>query len=381
VKGAQLAPRVQLRLPDQLAGEGMVLLTASAAGEDAQESDELQGSFFTHYLISGLLGAADGNGDGRVALHEAYEYVYQHTVLASSRTLVGTQHPTFRYDLRGKGDVPLTAVLSDERRALVRLPAGRDYLFVRDAPGGAVVAEVSARDARRELSLPAGRYFIRARADDHMLEGTVELHAGGRGLLSHDRLRRIAYDRLVRKGGSGRRLAHGPEAGIVWRTGLLEGQTSPASCAGLFVGYPLAARHLTILPRLSWCYEETEPVLPLQSSSIEERALSVRLGHAWDLPSVTVDLGVLAGVSWFRQRFAPGQRTTPARNSAGFTVGPGLALRADLPRGFGIGVDAVAHTYFLRVLTADPLPESFDHDEELRTRFALRASLGVSKFW
>ena len=42
-----------------LAGEGVVFLTSSSANEDAHESDTLKGSFFTHYLVSGMLGAAD----------------------------------------------------------------------------------------------------------------------------------------------------------------------------------------------------------------------------------------------------------------------------------------------------------------------------------
>jgi Caspase domain len=51
VKGGHPAPAV--RLDEPLLGEGLVFLTSSAAGEDAQESDEIGGSFFTHFLVSG----------------------------------------------------------------------------------------------------------------------------------------------------------------------------------------------------------------------------------------------------------------------------------------------------------------------------------------
>ena len=61
-------------------------LAATAASEDAQESDELRGSFFTHYLVSGLLGAADEDGDGAVTLAEAYDHAYAATLRATSRT-------------------------------------------------------------------------------------------------------------------------------------------------------------------------------------------------------------------------------------------------------------------------------------------------------
>ncbi|MBP9113540.1 MAG: caspase family protein, partial [Polyangiaceae bacterium] len=76
--GKQVAP-FALRVDDRLAGQGVVFLTSAAANEDAQESDALGGSFFTHALTSGLLGAADANGDGLVVLDEAYRYAYEST--------------------------------------------------------------------------------------------------------------------------------------------------------------------------------------------------------------------------------------------------------------------------------------------------------------
>lgn len=60
-----------------------------------------------NYLISGSLGGADLNGGGLVVLSEAYDNT-DNTLRASSRTLAGTQHATFRYALKGKGDVVLT---------------------------------------------------------------------------------------------------------------------------------------------------------------------------------------------------------------------------------------------------------------------------------
>ena len=57
-----------------------------SAGEDAQESDDIKGSFFTHHLVSALRGAADEDMDGRVVLEEAYRYTYNETLRASNRT-------------------------------------------------------------------------------------------------------------------------------------------------------------------------------------------------------------------------------------------------------------------------------------------------------
>ncbi len=53
VKGGHAAPPITISLDERLHGEGTVFLTASSANEDAQESDEIKGSFFTHYLVSG----------------------------------------------------------------------------------------------------------------------------------------------------------------------------------------------------------------------------------------------------------------------------------------------------------------------------------------
>ena len=93
---------------DQLPGSGLAYLTASSADEDAQESDEIQGSFFTQALVTALLGAADENADGAVSLDEAYRYAYDATLRATSSTESGLQHPTFRYDLRGQGGLVLS---------------------------------------------------------------------------------------------------------------------------------------------------------------------------------------------------------------------------------------------------------------------------------
>ncbi|HWN67838.1 MAG TPA: caspase family protein, partial [Haliangium sp.] len=220
VKGGRRAPPLSISLEDQLAGEGTVFLTASSANEDAQESDQVKGSFFTHYLVSGLIGAADQNQDGRVVLEEAYRYAYEHTLRASSRTLAGTQHPTFKYDMRGQGQVVLTRVMSGQHRALVHLPAGRSYLLLRDGPEGPVVAEVGARDQVRRISVAAGRYFVRGRASSYLLEGIVHLSGGAERTIGDELLDRIEYARFVRKGAAELRAVHGPQAGLRGRSAL-----------------------------------------------------------------------------------------------------------------------------------------------------------------
>ena len=58
----------------EVAAEGEAWLTASAADELAQESDQLRGGFFTHYLISGMRGAADDDGRARRGDHVRHRH-------------------------------------------------------------------------------------------------------------------------------------------------------------------------------------------------------------------------------------------------------------------------------------------------------------------
>jgi uncharacterized caspase-like protein len=59
---------------------GHAILTSSSEDEVSQESDRIGGSYFTHNLVSGLRGAADLSGDGRVTLNEAYQFAFNETL-------------------------------------------------------------------------------------------------------------------------------------------------------------------------------------------------------------------------------------------------------------------------------------------------------------
>ena len=153
-KGARRAPGF-LEATAEVDASGEVLIASSAADELSQESDEVGGSYFTHYLLSGLRGAADASGDGTVTLDEAYRYVYHRTVAHTAATRAGTQHPGYDYDLSGSGDVVLTtlgargATLSfDERQS------GRFLIF--DEDDDRFVAEVQVTPGRPWRRAPGG---------------------------------------------------------------------------------------------------------------------------------------------------------------------------------------------------------------------------------
>lgn len=367
VKGGRPAPPVPIALNQRIAGEGAVFLSSSAADEDSQESDELRGSFFTHYLISGLLGPADTDGDAAVTLEEAYRYAYDSTLKASSRTLAGLQHPTFRYELRGHGGLVLST-LAHQGRSLVQLPAGRGYLLMQRDADGPVVAEVGAGDRVRRLSLRPDRYFVRGRGPDFLVEGTVTVAPGTTLTLDDRGFRRIEYARLVRKGDAHLHVAHGPQAGYVFHTAL---SNSQSLCQGAFAAYPFEFRELSIAPGVDYCRAGfTNTSL---SAAVYELGVGVRASHAWDLPFLTVDLGANAGAAILRQTFMT-QGQAPDRSSAAFTLGAGLTLMRDLWQGFYVLGRADAQSYFYRQLQASG-------DMPVKPASGARISMGLGKRW
>ena len=136
---------------------GHAFLTSSSATEAAQESDRLQGSYFTHALVSGLRGAADASGDGKVTLNEAYQYAFDETLARTATTQGGAQHPTYDIQMAGSGDVVMTD-LRETRAAIVIGPELDGRFFVRDA-SGRLVAELGKPKGRTaELGVEPGAY-------------------------------------------------------------------------------------------------------------------------------------------------------------------------------------------------------------------------------
>jgi hypothetical protein len=58
---------------DSISAEGYAFLISSSATEASRESDSTANSYFTHSLVTGLRGAADTVGDGRVTLNKENE--------------------------------------------------------------------------------------------------------------------------------------------------------------------------------------------------------------------------------------------------------------------------------------------------------------------
>lgn len=155
---------------------GYAFLTASSADEAAQESDRISAGFFTHYLVSGLRGAADRSGDHRVTLAEAYQFAYDET-LHRTQTAPQAQHPAYDINLTGAGDLVLTDLRStDASLVLADALAGRVY--VRDGSGRLVVELDKRRSQTVRLGLSAGAYHVTVEDADRHLATKLELERG-----------------------------------------------------------------------------------------------------------------------------------------------------------------------------------------------------------
>jgi hypothetical protein len=180
---------------------GDAVLTSSSASEAAQESDRLGGSFFTHYLVSGLRGAADINCDKRVTLAEAYQYAFNETLARTESTQTGPQHPNYDFQLAGSGDLTLTDLRSSTTAVLELGPEVSGRLFIRDKDGH-LVAEVN-KPANQPMiiGLEPGSYRVTLETPAEYRRGTVEIGSGKHTRLNVAELDVIEAERTTARGG------------------------------------------------------------------------------------------------------------------------------------------------------------------------------------
>lgn len=198
-KGGTLAPGFVLDVADRLDSTGTVIITSSNDDEASQESNEIGGSYFTHFLASALSGTADEDEDGRVSLAEAYRYVYHETVFRTSTTRGGAQHPMYQWDLSGSGDIVLTEL--ERAGSTLVFPASSPGTYaVFDVDRRMFVAEVEVAGTERRLSVRPGRYQVQKRLPTWLAVADLSLPAHGSTTLGPERFRRGEYEDDVAKG-------------------------------------------------------------------------------------------------------------------------------------------------------------------------------------
>jgi hypothetical protein len=234
---------------------------------------------------------------------------------------------------------------------------------------GPVVAEIADTARARRLSVRAGHYFVRGRTNDRLLEGEIDAPGGSSTDVSDDRLHAVEYARLVRKGEGGRTFVHGPEAAYFFQTPL---KNATDLCEGGFAGYAAHFEHASVGARLAACRSGF--------AAAGFRAFSDQLGgelraaHTWDLPVVSVDLGLALGGWILRQTFDTAGVAPSTVTPAG-SLALDLGAHVDLVRGFALFSDSALLSYVYAQR------EEITGSTSLGPYFAFRQAFGVSKIW
>lgn len=177
---------------------GSALIASSSGLEDAHESEALGGSFFTHHFNAGLRGAADENGDARVTLLEAFEYAKALTIRDTALVASTPQHPSYRMNLQGRQDLPLTNL--DRGESWMALEQAEGPLQVVHLQSGIVLAELPSGKQATRVALPPGRYLVRRRAAAQTYAKEYRVNAGAITRVAEAELELAGEERLAVKG-------------------------------------------------------------------------------------------------------------------------------------------------------------------------------------
>lgn len=343
VKGGRRAPGFDVTFTGAGSSEGLAILTSSASGEDSQESDSLQASFFTHYFTSALLGAADADRNGEVTLSEAFAYTRERTLKATAVTSAGPQHPTFENQLKGRDELVLSRPGQLGRKQGQLLLAEPGWYVVSRPDDGAVIAEVLGDAPGASLTLEAGRYRVVRREPASLQSGDIDVPAGARATLTALQLQRMPYARVVRKGGTDRVSAWSVFAAAGARGALTGLGLSLGAEAGTRVELPAVALELRLSFGRSGASNERLGI------TTDELQGTVSVWKAIDVGAVTLALGTAAGGAVLWQRFEQKKPSdADPRLTGAFVVAP-LAM-VQLPVGpLHLRVDGGPVIYVMKV--------------------------------
>jgi hypothetical protein len=174
--------------------QGHAYLTSSSADEAAQESDRIGGSFFTHFLVTGLRGAADFDGDRQVTLNEAYRFAFDETLARTETTAGGPQHAAYDIQLAGTGDL----VITDLRKTSAKLEIAGDVagrIYVRDRRGNLAAELFKPKDADAvTLALEPGNYSVTIDDGRHLHRADVEVRSNKTATLEFEALQGVPIE-------------------------------------------------------------------------------------------------------------------------------------------------------------------------------------------
>lgn len=326
-KGGTLGPGYRVSI-QKLPLRGTVVLSSSGPSEPSQEWASLEGSLFTHNLLTGLRGDADADDNGSVTLSEAYAYAYRRTVRDA---VARAQHPAFDVELSGTGELVLSNPIA--AKSAVVFPAGLEGHYVlASQPRPDVVAEVDKHKGRAvRLAVPPGHYVLRKRMSDTTGVMTLFLPYGGNVTVDESRMVLRSFAEVALKGGYvelrpwavellgdvGTRPF--PSSWGRWRTGLALRRTEGRFWARVGLTFGMMG------------YRGQAMSIDEDSSELELSA-----GFRWLLTPVIPYVGLSVGLEGFEQRFTRddeariqallGTGPIPSATTLGVSVGPVVGL-------------------------------------------------------
>ncbi|WP_394850424.1 caspase family protein [Pendulispora brunnea] len=325
-KGGVLEPAFVVNVDEMRSASGAVWIHASSDGEAAQESDALGGAVFTHYWATGLNGAADANGDGRVTLSESFAFAYDQTVFRTANSSRIPQRPSLALDLRESAPLVLTRTSATNARLV--LPREGNVSYVVYAVGSrTVLSEAWGQDDRAiSLALPAGRYIVHRRASGRAGAAELLLAAGETRDLRDPDFRPFTEESLAAKGGTLRFHAH--EVGVGY--GVAVGHLAPFG-HGPIVQYAYRGDEWTWSAHVGLVFSSRDAERATETSRRWEAG--VALEREWRTGSASFRLGGGPVVSYYDRTLQRPDADLLARGGYSAeisqqTVAPGVELHA-----------------------------------------------------
>jgi hypothetical protein len=286
--------------------------------EFSQEHPVVGNSFFTHFLIEGLKGAADVDGNGVVSVREAYDYVYSRTLTETE----GNQHPQFEGRIVGVFPLSVSTKLKSRlaTELLLRIdPPGVD-VFV----GGRLVGKTDADGAIFLKYLPVGRPIpVKVRK-----EGWKQRELGPYQFSKGKMKIRTSVVRLKPSVAS-LEIRTSPGRVKVTVDGKNAGTTS--SSGRLIVhGVQVAAPHVLELVRSGYEPESISVTIPIDYEGKKFKSERVRLARAKEAPRQTVDR---SRRNYDNQRRREAPRSRPKQQSSGESEGPSSMDKGTIDEG------------------------------------------------
>ncbi len=304
---------------------GHAFLTSSAETESAQESDRIGASYFTHYLVSGLRGAADMNSEGRVTLNEAYQFAFNETLGTTLDTKGGAQHPSYDINMTGTGDV----VMTDVRQTTATLVIGETIdgrVYVRNAKQGLVVELYKPYGRRVELGLEPGEYEVRVERESSAVIGKAVVGDGQQVAVDLAQFSPTTLEPTRRRGDDSFRYA-------VTGRNRLELRTGVTSAAGSPPGQPAATvtADLGVMAGLQYTRFLRERLAMTFAAHVQMVHAGVSSGADWSSVLSEDVIWLPSGVRWNPSSGDAMRKSVKPYLAAG--LGPVVGLRSEVTSG------------------------------------------------